>query len=408
MAISFDGVLVIGLVAVAVPAICGWWPGLPVPGAVLEVIAGIVIGPSVLGWVHVDAAVQVLSDLGLGMLLFLAGLEIDVQRLRGPLGRVAGAAFAVSAVLGLLCAIGLGLAGLASQPLFLAIVLISTSTGLLLPLLKDAGEESTQFGQLVMTAAALAEVVPILLLSLLFSAASKTSAQRIASLAIFLLLLVTVGLALGRVRRLEGLERLLNRLDDQSAQLRVRAALTLALGFGVLAYRFGFASILGAFAAGLLVRMIDITGHTPHPQFEIKLQGIGFGFLIPIFFIVSGIHFDLHALVHKPKVLLLVPVFAVLFLLTRGVPTWAFFRTILSKAETSALAILASTGLPLIVVITTIGVDEHKMKPQNASALVAAGMLSVLVFPILGLRPLRARTNPAAEEGAVPPTTPTG
>ena len=206
-AVSFNGVLVIGLVAVAVPALCGWWPGLPVPGAVLEVIAGIIIGPSVLGWVHVDAAVQVLSDLGLGMLLFLAGLEIDVQRLRGPLGRLAGAAFAVSAVLGLLCAFVFSLAGLASRPLFVAIVLISTSAGLLLPLLKDSREENTPFGQLLMTAAALAEVVPILLLSLLFSATCKTSAQRITSLAVFLLLLAAVGLALGRVRRLEGLER---------------------------------------------------------------------------------------------------------------------------------------------------------------------------------------------------------
>src|SRR5215831_407700 len=98
-AVSFNGVLVIGLVAVAVPALCALVPGLPVPGAVLEVVAGIIVGPSVLGWVHVDAAVQVLSDLGLGMLLFLAGLEIDVGRLRGPLGRVAGMAFAVSAVL---------------------------------------------------------------------------------------------------------------------------------------------------------------------------------------------------------------------------------------------------------------------------------------------------------------------
>src|SRR6201986_4278585 len=96
MAISFDGVLVIGLLAVAAPAICGWWPGLPVPGAVLEVIAGIVIGPSVLGWVHVDAAVQVLSDLGLGMLLFLAGLEIDVDRLREPLARLAGCGLCAS------------------------------------------------------------------------------------------------------------------------------------------------------------------------------------------------------------------------------------------------------------------------------------------------------------------------
>ena len=216
--------------------------------------------------------------------------------LRGPLGRLAGLAFAVSAVLGVGCAFALSARRPASQPLFLAIVLMSTSAGLLLPLLKDAGQEETRFGQLVMTAAALAEVATIMLLSLLFSATSKTSADRVASLAIFLALLVVFGLALGRVRRLAGLERLLDRLEDRSAQLRVRAALTLALAFGVLAYRFGFASILGAFAAGLLVRMIDLTGHAPHPQFETKLQGIGFGFLIPIFFIATGVQFDLKAL----------------------------------------------------------------------------------------------------------------
>src|SRR5690242_11330232 len=140
LAISFNSVLIIAAIAVLVPVVLGLLPRLPVPGAVLEVIAGIVAGPAVLGWVRVDAPVQVLSVLGLGMLLFLAGLEIDVDRLRGPLGRLAGAAFALSAVLGLLCALGLNRAGLASQPLFLAIVLISTSAGLLLPLLKDASE----------------------------------------------------------------------------------------------------------------------------------------------------------------------------------------------------------------------------------------------------------------------------
>jgi Kef-type K+ transport system membrane component KefB len=410
MAISFDGVLVIGLVAVAIPAICGWWPGLPVPGAVLEVVAGIVIGPSVLGWVHVDAAVLVLSDLGLGMLLFLAGLEIDVQRLRGPLGRVAGAAFAVSAVLGLLCAIGLGLAGLASQPLFLAIVLISTSAGLLLPLLKDAGEESTQFGQLVMTAAALAEVVPILLLSLLFSAASKTSAQRIASLAIFLLLLVTVGLALGRVRRLEGLERLLNRLDDQSAQLRVRAALTLALGFGVLAYRFGFASILGAFAAGLLVRMIDITGHTPHPQFEIKLQGIGFGFLIPIFFITTGIGFDLHALLVHPTALAEVPLFLLTLLVVRGLPALLYTRLI-GRRRTPVAGLMQATTLTFVIVASQVGLATGHISAATSASLLTAALLSAAVFPATAIRLLahdRQRTSePPLPDRQAPAGSPT-
>ena len=176
--ISFNSVLIIAATAVLVPLISGLLPRLPVPGAALEVLAGILIGPSVLGWVRIDAPVQVLSDLGLGMLLFLAGLEIDIERLRGPLARLAVSAFAVSAVLALLCAYAFRLAGQAKQPLLLAIILMSTSTGLLLPLLKDAGEESTAFGQLVMTAAALAEIVPIMLLSLFFSATSATPGRR--------------------------------------------------------------------------------------------------------------------------------------------------------------------------------------------------------------------------------------
>jgi Kef-type K+ transport system membrane component KefB len=237
--ISFNSVLIIAGIAVLVPLVLGLVPRLPVPGAALEVIAGIVVGPSVLGWVRVDAPVQVLSDLGLGMLLFLAGLEIDIERLRGPLTRLAASAFAVSAVLALLCAYAFRLDGQAGHPLLLAIILMSTSAGLVLPLLKDAGEEATRFGQLVMTAAALAEIVPIMLLSLFFSAASTSPGEQLVSLAIFLVLLVLAGVALTRVRRLDRVGRLVNRLADTSAQLRVRASLTLALAFGVLAYRFG-------------------------------------------------------------------------------------------------------------------------------------------------------------------------
>jgi Kef-type K+ transport system membrane component KefB len=406
MSVSFTAVLAIGLVAVAVPAICGWWPRLPVPGAVLEVIAGIVIGPSVLGWVHVDAAVEVLSDLGLGMLLFLAGLEIDVQRLRGPLGRAAGVAFAASAVLGLACAFGLSLAGLASRPVFLAIVLTSTSTGLLLPLLKDAGEESTPFGQLVMTAAALAEVVPILLLSLLFSAAAETPEQRIASLAIFLLLLVIVGLGLGRVRRLAGLERLLNRLDDQSAQLRVRAALTLALGFGVLANEFGFAAILGAFAAGLLVRMIDITGHTPHPQFEIKLQGIGFGFLIPIFFIATGVGFNLHALLGHPAALAEVPLFLLALLVVRALPALLYTRLI-GRRLVPVAGLMQATTLTFVIVASQVGLATGHISAATSAALLTAGLLSAAVFPAAAMG-LLAHVRQPTSEPPPPDQAPTG
>src|SRR5262249_45030935 len=152
--ISFNSVLIIAAMAVLVPLVSGLLPRLPVPGAALEVIAGILIGPAVLGWVRIDAPVQVLSDLGLGMLLFLAGLEIDIERLRGPLARLAVSAFAVSAVLALLCAYAFRLAGQARPPLLLAIILMSTSAGLLLPLLQDAGEGAHRLRPLVITAAA--------------------------------------------------------------------------------------------------------------------------------------------------------------------------------------------------------------------------------------------------------------
>jgi Kef-type K+ transport system membrane component KefB len=395
-AISFNSVLIIAGVAVLVPAVLGAFPRLPVPGAVLEVVAGIVVGPSVLGWVRVDAPVQVLSDLGLGMLLFLAGLEIDIDELRGPLARLAGSAFAVSAGLALLCGYAFHLASQATQPLLLAIIVMSTSAGLLLPLLKDVGQDATEFGQLVMTAAALAEIVPILLLSLFFSAAAKTTEDQLVSLAIFLALLVLIGLLLARVRRLAGLDRLMDRLADRSAQLRVRAALTLSLGCGLLAYRFGFASILGAFAAGLLVRLIEISGRTPHPQFQIKLEGIGFGFLIPIFFITTGVEFHLKELLSSPAALAEVPLFLAALLLVRGLPA-VLYRRVTGTRKAAAAGLLQATTLTFVIVATQIGLATGKISPTSAASLLAAGLLSSALYPAGALRLLSRGAEPAAE-----------
>jgi Kef-type K+ transport system membrane component KefB len=395
--LSFNSVLIIAAVAVLVPLVLGLVPRLPVPEAVLEVIAGIVVGPAVLGWVRVDAPVQVLSDLGLGMLLFLAGLEIDIERLRGPLARLAVSAFAVSVVLGVGCAYAFRLAGVAVHPLLLAIILMSTSAGLLLPLLKDAGEESTGFGQLVMTAAALAEIVPIMLLSLFFSATSATPGAQAVSLAIFAVLLVLSGTALNWVRRLEPAGRLLNRLSDSSAQLRVRASLTLALAFGVLAYRFGFASILGAFAAGLLVRIVDLARHSPHPQFRVKLEGIGFGFLVPIFFISTGAEFPLKALLTNPAALAAVPLFLAALLLVRGLPALLYVR-FAGRRRAAAAGLLQATTLTFVIVAAQAGLAGEKITPTAAASLLAAGLLSAAVFPAVARRFLPRRAAPEAAE----------
>jgi Kef-type K+ transport system membrane component KefB len=356
-----------------------------------------VVGPAVLGWVRVDAPVQVLSDLGLGMLLFLAGLEIDIERLRGPLARLAVSAFAVSAVLGLGCAYAFRLAGEAVHPLLLAIILMSTSAGLLLPLLKDAGEESTGFGQLVMTAAALAEIVPIMLLSLFFSATSATPGAQAVSLAIFAVLLVLSGTALNWVRRLEPAGRLLNRLSDSSAQLRVRASLTLALAFGVLAYRFGFASILGAFAAGLLVRIVDLARHSPHPQFRVKMEGIGFGFLVPIFFISTGVEFPLKALLTNPAALAAVPVFLAALLLVRGLPALLYVR-FAGRRRAAAAGLLQATTLTFVIVAAQAGLAAEKITPTAAASLLAAGLLSAAVFPAVARRFLPRGAAPEAAD----------
>ncbi len=398
-AISFSGVLIIALVAVAVPVALALVPRLPVPGAVLEVVAGILVGPSVLGWIHVDASIQVLSDLGLGMLLFLAGLEIDVAGLRGPLGRLAGWAFGGSVLLALACGYVLSLAGVGGTPVFLAVVLTSTSAGLLLPLLKDAGLHHAPFGQLVMTAAALAEVIPVMMLSLLFSATSRTPAARLSSLVMFLALLAVIGLALGRVRNLAALDRLLDRLEDRSAQLRVRAALTLTLAFAVLADRFGFASILGAFAAGLLVRTIDLTGRAPHPQFQVKLEGIGFGFLIPVFFITTGVQFDARALVSNPSALAEVPLFLAALLVVRAVPALAYARLI-GKRRAGVAGLMQATTLTFVIVATQIGTASGQVSRATGAALLAAGLLSAAIFPAVAVKLLPAPA-PNVQSGAL-------
>jgi Kef-type K+ transport system membrane component KefB len=200
---------------------------------------------------------------------------------------------------------------------------------------------------------------------------------------------VAVAAALLAVQvRPPGFVLLLRRHLHSTSQLPVRISFLLVILLADLALKLSLDVLLGAFAAGVVVRLF--IPEEDKEQVNSKLEAIGFGFLIPIFFIESGINFDLHALIHEPHVLLLVPMFTVVFLLTRGLPTLVFFRRVLGKVQAQALAILSATGLPLIVVITTIGVDEHRMKPQNAAALVAAGMLSVLIYPIIGLRRLRA------------------
>jgi Kef-type K+ transport system membrane component KefB len=192
-------------------------------------------------------------------------------------------------------------------------------------------------------------------------------------------------MALAQVRGLAAIERLLDRLEDRSGQLRVRAALTLALGFGVLAHRFGLASILGAFAAGLLVKTIDLTGRAPHPQFQIKLDGIGFGFVIPIFFITTGITFDAPALLHSPAALTEIPLFLAALLAVRAVPA-LLYTPLIGKRHALAAGLMQATTLTFVIVAAQIGVATGQLNQTSSASLLAAGLLSAALFPALALK----------------------
>src|SRR5437763_2801812 len=400
--VSFINLLIIVTVAVLAPLAVGFFPRLRIPAVVLEIIGGIIIGPSVLGWVHADLPVQILALFGLAFLLFLAGLEIDVHRLRGRLLRFAVLGYLVTLVLGYGAGVSFTAAGWVSQPLLLAIALSATSLGLVVPVLKDAGQVHSQVGQSALAAASIADFAAIVLLSLFFSSSGGSTGSKIVVLAAFAGLVAVTALVVSGATRSMRLGQVLVRLQDTTAEIRVRCAVLLLVAFTVLAEKFGLESILGAFLAGAIVGLVD-RDSSSHPRFRIKLEAIGYGFLVPVFFVASGIRLDLTGLLHSPSALVRVPVFLLALLVVRGLPALLGLRAN-GPRSTLALGLLQATSLPFIVTATQIGVALGKITPLTAAALVCAGLLSVLIFPLLALGLLRG-ANPApgpksAETGA--------
>jgi len=399
--VSFTNLLVVAAVAVLAPLVVGYFPRLRIPAVVLEIIGGIIIGPSVLGWVHIDLPVQILALFGLAFLLFLAGLEIDVHRLRGRLLRYALLGYLVSLVLGYGAGASFTAAGWVSQPLLLAIALSATSLGLVVPVLKDAGQVDSDVGQSALAAASIADFAAIVLLSLFFSSGGSTG-SKVVVLGAFAGLVVVTGLAVSGAARSMRLGQVLLRLQDTTAEIRVRFAVLLLVAFTALAERFGLEAILGAFLAGAIVGLVD-RDSASHPNFRTKLEAIGYGFLVPVFFVSSGVKLDLAGLLHSPPALVRVPVFLLALLVVRGLPALSGLRANGTRA-TLALGLLQATSLPFIVTATQIGVTLGKITPVTAAALVCAGLLSVLIFPLIALTLLRRGTpEPAAgEEAPVP------
>jgi len=392
--VGFTNLLIVTLIALVAPLSLGFVPRLRMPAVVLEIVAGVVVGPSVLGWVHADLAVSIVAVLGLAFLLFLAGLEIDLDRLRGGALRLALAGYVVTLALGLAVGGALGAVGWVRSPVLLAVALSATSLGLVVPVLKDARKLDSGLGQSVVAAASVADFAAIVLLSLFFSTSESGTGTRVALLLLFAALVALTGAVALAVSHSMSLSAVVTRLQDSTAEIRVRAAVLLLVGFVALAAKLGLETILGAFLAGAVVGLVDKDTST-HPHFRTKLEALGYGFLIPVFFVASGLRLDLAGLLDHPSALARVPVLALALLVVRGVPALLLARQH-DRRSVVAAGLLQATSLPFLVTASQIGVATGTMSQTTAAALVCAGLLSVIAYPAIALGLLRGSDDAAA------------
>jgi Kef-type K+ transport system membrane component KefB len=408
---GFVNLLIICAVAFAAPLALGVAPRLRLPAVVLEIVAGIVIGPSVLGWVTIDEPVRVLATVGLAFLLFLAGLEVDPDALRGRVLRLTVFGFLLSVAVAFAVGFMLSAVGLVDSPVLIAIILTATSLGVVVPVLKDAGEIATPFGQLVIAAASIADFGAIILLSVFFSRDGAGVGAQLVIIGLFAAAVLTAAMTLSGVQHVGRISDLLVRLQDTTAQIRVRGAFLMLIGLVALADELGLEVILGAFAAGMILAILDRDTMRTHPQLHLKLDGIGYGVFIPVFFVASGVRFDLNALFSSTSTVAMIPIFLAALLAARGLPAVAY-RTAIDRRRVVVAGILQATSLPFIVAASAIGLQLGAITASTAAALLAAGLLSVLIFPVLGLTILRrdgkAGPAPAVAEVATPAPGPAG
>jgi Kef-type K+ transport system membrane component KefB len=387
--------VLIGVAAVLAPILSELTGRLAIPEIVIQIGLGILIGPYVLHLTDVTSLVTGLADLGLTYLIFMAGYELNLQQIKGQPLRLAGIGWGVSLVIGLGAAFALVSVGVARDTVVVGLALTTTALGTLVPMLRDAGVMDTRFGSQIAAIGTVGEFGPIVAVALLLT--KKDPLLTSLLLVAFIVVAVITVLFAARTQPTR-LVSLLERHLDSSAQLPVRISLLLVVLLVLLAETLGLDVLLGAFTAGIVVRQFSAGGESE--AVKAKLEAIGFGFLIPIFFVVSGINFDLHVFIHDPTDLWRVPVFLALMLVARGVPVYLLYGNVLTRPQRFPMALLSATGLPLIVVITSIALSAGRMLEVNAASLVAAGMLSVMVFPALGLLRLGGQKGVATEPEA--------
>ncbi len=388
--------VIVTIAALAAVTVAAVPRALAPPVVVVELILGIVVGPEVLGLAETDEFIEFFSNLGLGMLFFFAGYEIDFERIRGRPLRLGLLGWLLSIALAYGIGGALAKAGIVLSFLYTGSAMATTAIGTLIPILRDSGELKTRFGTYLLAAGGAGEFGPILLVTLVLSTTNPL--HEAAILVAFVALAIAVALISVRLapRGWSALERTF----EASSQLAVRITVVLVFGLVLLAGELGLDVLLGGFLAGMIVRLA-LKGRELQ-VFESKLTAVGFGFFVPFFFVTSGIEFDLSAL-GSVSALLKLAMFLGLFLVVRGLPALLLYRKVLQARQRAALAFFSATELPLVVAITTIAVEAGHMRSSTAAGLVGAAMLSTLIFPFAALA-LQRRAVAAGETG--PPGSP--
>ena len=368
----------VGLVAVLAPIVIALLPGPRIPQVVIFLIGGVLIGPHVLG-VAETSAIQLLANVGLGFLFLLAGYELDPALLRQRPGQLAMAGWVISAVIAVGVAGGLTAAGYIRDYVPVGLALTTTALGTLLPILRDNDMLGGQFGRYVFAAGAVGELFPILIIAVFLTRRGHFIALASVALVGVLALALT---AVPWLTRHRVVQRIVQEGQDETAQITLRGAMVLLFVLLAVASRFGLDVVLGAMLAGIVLRAWARQSHMDVTSLEHKFDAVGYGIFIPIFFISSGMSLDLKAIARDPLRLLL---FFVMLLIVRGLPSLLVYRRALPTRQRVEITFITATTLPLLIALAEIGQQDGVMLPSTAAALVGAGVLAVLVYPLIAV-----------------------
>jgi len=391
---GIDTLFAVAVVSALAPILAAVLPGPRIPQVVFLILGGILIGPELLD-IGDPASIELFANVGLGFLFLLAGYELEFDMFASKPGRLALVGWFVSVALAFGIVGLLEVAGFVDAFVPVSLALTTTALGTLLPILRESGMNRGPLSRYILSAGAVGELLPVFAIALFLSASSEFVA---------LLSLLSVGvLALALIflpkifQRSARLRSIVHAGEHDAGQITVRFAVVLLMGLLAVAARFGLDVVLGAFLAGVVLRR---WAPGEIATLEHKLDAIGFGFFIPIFFVVSGMNLDVVSVAENPLRLV---VFFVLLVVVRGLPTLLIYRGVLQMNERVQLMLLVATGLPLLLALSAIGLANGTMRPENAAALVGAGVLSVLIFPTLATAMFRRSTEAAADASDAAP-----